>query len=55
MVKVNFQVQGNSRDTKHIPYNFITKNTEHVLSFMLKLIYDENREIKFEDKEKKIQ
>ena len=53
-VNVNFQVQGYNRDAKHFLYNFITKNTGEVLNFMLKLIDDENKEIKFEDKEKKL-
>ena len=44
--------QGDNRDTKHFSYNFITKNTGDVLNFTLKLIDDENKEIKFEDKEK---
>ena len=52
-VNVNFQVQGDDRDAKHFSYNFITKNTGDVLNFMLKLIDDENKKIKFEDKEKK--
>ena len=54
-VNVNFQVQGDNRDSKHFSHNFITKNTRDVLNFTLKLIDDENEEIKFEDKEKKIQ
>ena len=53
-VNVNFQVQGDNRDANYFSYNFITKNTGDVLNFMLKLIDDENKEIKFEDKEKKI-
>ena len=52
-VNVNFQAQGDNRDAKHFSYNFITKNTGDVLNFTLKLIDDENKEIKFEDKEKK--
>ena len=52
-VYINFQVQGNNRDAKYFSYNFITKNTGDVLSFTLKLIDDKNKEIKFEDKEKK--
>ena len=52
MGKCNFQVQGDNRDAKHFSYNFITKSTEDVLNFTLKLIDDENKEIKFEDKEK---
>ena len=51
---INFHTKGDNRDTKHFSYNFITKNMEDVLNFMLKLIDDENREIKFGDKEKKI-
>ena len=53
-VNVNFQVQGDNRDAKHFSYNFITKSTEDVLNFTLKLIDDENKEIKSEDKEKKM-
>ena len=53
-VNVNFQAQGNNRDANNFSYNFITKNTGDVLNFMLKLIDDENKEIKFEYKEKKI-
>ena len=52
-VNVNFQVQGDNRDAKHFSYNFITKNMGGMLNFKLKLIDDENKEIKFEDKEKK--
>ena len=51
-VIVNFQEQRDNRDAKHFSYNFITKNTGDVLNFTLKLIDDENKEIKFEDKEK---
>ena len=47
-------MQGNNKDAKHFSYNFMTKNTGDVLSFTLKLIDDKNKEIKFEDKEKKI-
>ena len=54
-VNVNFQVQGDNRDAKHFSYNFITKNTGDVLKFTLKLIDDENKEIKFKDKEKNFQ
>lgn len=54
-VNVNFQEQDYNRDTKNLSYNFVTKNTREVLSFMLKLIDDENRETKVEDKEKKYQ
>ena len=53
-VNVNFQVQGDNRGAKHFWYNFITKNTGDVLNFTLKLIGDENKEIKFEGKEKKV-
>ena len=49
-VKVNFHTQGDNRDAKHFSYNFITRNTGDVLNFMLKLIDDENKEIKFEEK-----
>ena len=52
-VNVSFQAQGCNRDAKHFSYNFITKITGDVLNSMLKLIDDENKEIKFEDKEKK--
>ena len=52
-VNVNFQVQGDNRDAKHFLYNFITKSPGDVLNFMLKLIDNENKEIKFEDNEKK--
>ena len=52
-VNINFQMQGYNRDVKHFPYNFIRKNTGDVLNFRLKLIDDENKERKFEDKEKK--
>ena len=52
-LNVNFQAQGNNRDAKHFSYNLITKHTGDVLNFTLKLIDDENKEIKFEDKEKK--
>ena len=45
-------MQGDNRDAKNFSYNFITKNTGDVLNFTLKLIDDENKEIKFEDKEK---
>ena len=51
-VNGNFQVQGDNRDAKHFSYNFITKNTGDGLNFKLRLIDDENKEIKFEDKEK---
>lgn len=34
---VNFQAQGNNRDTKHFSYNFIRKNTGDVLNFLPKL------------------
>ena len=53
-VNVNFQAQGDNRDrdTKHFSYNFITKKTGDVLNFTLKLIDDENKEIKFEDRKK---
>ena len=51
-VNVNFQAQGNNRDAKHFSYGLITKNTGDVLNFTLKLIDDENKKIKFEDKEK---
>ena len=37
---------------KTFPYYFIIKNTGDVLNFMLKLIDDENEEIKFHDKDK---
>ena len=50
-VKVNFQTQGNNKDAKHFSYNFITENTRYVLSFTLKLIDDENKEIKFDSSE----
>ena len=53
MGKCNFQVQGDNRDAKHFSYNFITKNTGDLVNFTIKLIDDENKEIKFEDKEKK--
>ena len=46
-------MMGKHKDAKHFSYNFITKNTGDVLSFTLKLIDDKNKEIKFEDKEKK--
>ena len=49
-VKVNFHTQDDNRDAKHFSYNFITRNTGDVLNFMLKLIDDENKEIKFEEK-----
>ena len=52
-VNGNFQAQGDNRDVKHSLYNFITKNTGDELNFTLKLIDDENEEIKFEEKEKK--
>ena len=52
-VNVNFQAQGDNRDAKHISYNFITKNTGDELNFTLKLIQDENKETKFEEKDKK--
>ena len=48
-VIVNFQVQGDNRDAKYFSYSFITKNTGDVLNFMLKLIDNENKEIKLED------
>ena len=51
-VNVNFQTQSDNRDAKHFSYNFITKNIGDVLNFMLKLIDDENKDTKFEDKEK---
>ena len=54
-VAINFQAQGDNREAKHFSYNFMTKNTGDVLNFMLKLIDDENKEIKFEDKEKNFQ
>ena len=53
-VNGNFQAQGNNNGAKHFSYNFITKNTGDVFNFMLKLIDNENKEIKFEEKEKKI-
>ena len=46
-------MQGDNRDAKHFSYNFITENTRDWLNFTLKLIDEENKEIKFEDKEKK--
>ena len=52
-VNVNFQAQCDNRDAKHFSYNFITKNIGGMLNFTLKLIYDENKEITFGDKEKK--
>ena len=54
-VNVNFQTQSDNRDAKHFSYNFITKNIGDVLNFMLKLIDDENKDTKFEDKEKNFQ
>ena len=49
-------MQGDNRDAKRFSYNFITKNMGDALNnFMLKLIDDENNEIKFEDKEKNFQ
>ena len=52
-VKVNFKAQSDIRDSKHFPYNFITKNMGNLLNFTLKLIDNEIKEIKFEDKKKK--
>ena len=52
-VNINFQAQGYNRDAKHFSYNIITKNMGDMLNFTLKLIDDENKEMKFEDKEKK--
>ena len=54
-VNINFQTQGNNRDTEHFSHNFITKNTGDVLDVTLKLIDDGNEEIKFEEKEKNFQ
>ena len=54
-VNINFQTQSDNRDAKHFSYNFITKNIGDVLNFMLKLIDDENKDTKFEDKEKNFQ
>ena len=34
---VNFQAQGNNRDTKHFSYNFIRKNTGDVLNLCTKI------------------
>ena len=53
-VNINFHAQGDNRDrdAKHFSYNFITKKTGDVLNFTLKLIDDENKEIKFEDRKK---
>ena len=48
-------MQGDNRDKKHFSYNFIIKNKGDMLNFMLKLIDDENKKNKFEDKEKKFQ
>ena len=45
--------QSDIRDSKHFPYNFITKNMGNLLNFTLKLIDNEIKEIKFEDKKKK--
>ena len=46
------KVQGDNRDAKHFSYNLIIKNMGDVLNFTLQLIDDENKGIKFEDKEK---
>ena len=46
------KVQGDNRDAKHFSYNWIIKNMGDVFNFTLKLIDDENKGIKFEDKEK---
>ena len=48
------KLPGAGRDEKPFLYNFITKNTGDMLYITRKLIDDENKEIKFEDKEKKI-
>ena len=52
-VNVNFQVQGDHGDAKYFSYNFIIKKTGDIINFTPKLIDDENKEIKFEDKGKK--
>ena len=52
-VNVNFQAQGGHRDAKYFSYNFIIKKRGDIINFTPKLIDDENKEIKFEDKEKK--
>ena len=52
-VNENFQEKSENRAAKHFSHNFITKNTGDVLYITLKLIDDENKETKFEDKEKK--
>ena len=46
-------MQGDNRNAKHFSDNFITENTGDWLNFTLKLIGEENKEIKCEDKEKK--
>ena len=51
-VNINFQAQGNNRETKHFTYNFITKNMGGMLNCRVNLIDDENKATKFEDKEK---
>ena len=48
------KLPGAGRNEKRFLYNFITKNTGDVLYITRKLIDDENKETKFEDKEKKI-
>ena len=52
---INFEAQGVNKGAKHFLNNFITKNTGNVLNFRLKLIDDENKEIKLEDEEKNFQ
>ena len=52
-VNVNLQRQSDNKDAKHFSYNFLTENTGDVLNFTLKLINDNNKDIEFEDGEKK--
>ena len=52
-INIKLQAQGDNRNAKHVSYNFITNYTGDMLNFMLKLIDNENKEIQFEDKEKK--
>ena len=51
-VNVNFQAQGDNRDTKHFLYNFITESMGDNLNVTLKLIDNENKETKFKKRKK---
>ena len=53
-VNLNFQSHSNNREAKYFSYNFETKNAGDVLSFLLKLVDNNNKDIEFESGDKKI-